>query len=155
MRPRIPRVVVEGGATRIGGVPGGPRAPLLIFDGDCGFCTTAAHWAQSQLRHGERVEAWQLLGPDVLESFGLSLRDVEQAAWWIDSEGRPARGHRAAGKVLQAAGGWHRTAGWLVLTPPSSWVAAGVYRLVVRWRYRLPGGTPACRVAGKQMGDGL
>jgi predicted DCC family thiol-disulfide oxidoreductase YuxK len=125
---------------------------VLVFDGDCGFCTTAATWAARRFRHGERAQAWQLLGPQVLTSMGLSLEDVAQAAWWVDAKGTRARGHRAIGKALQAGGGWGRVVGWFVLTPPMSVLAAGVYRLVVRWRYRLPGGTPACRIPGRGPG---
>jgi predicted DCC family thiol-disulfide oxidoreductase YuxK len=122
---------------------------VLVFDGDCGFCTTAATWAERRFRHGERAQAWQLIAPPVLTSMGLSLEDVGQAAWWVDADGTRARGHRAIGKALQAGGGGRRVVGWFVLTPPTSVLAAGVYRLVVRWRYRLPGGTPACRVPGR------
>ncbi|MDA8357255.1 MAG: DCC1-like thiol-disulfide oxidoreductase family protein [Actinomycetota bacterium] len=119
---------------------------LLIFDGDCGFCTTAADWAQRHFRHGEHVRAWQLLGDDGLEELRLNRRDVEAAAWWVDGDGKRERGHRAVGRAFDAFGGKWRIIGWLVLVPPSSWFAAASYRLVVRWRYRLPGGTPACRV---------
>jgi predicted DCC family thiol-disulfide oxidoreductase YuxK len=118
----------------------------LIFDGDCGFCTTSARWAQRRFRHGEQAQAWQLLEDGVLAGAGLSEHDVQEAAWWVDGDGVRERGHRAVGRALVAGGGWRRVAGLLALTPPVSWLAAGVYRLVVRWRYRLPGGTPACRV---------
>jgi uncharacterized protein YbjT (DUF2867 family)/predicted DCC family thiol-disulfide oxidoreductase YuxK len=121
---------------------------VLIFDGDCGFCTSAARWAESGFHRGERAEAWQLLGENALASFGLSARDVQEAAWWVDGAGAPERGHRAAGRALQAGGGWRRVLGWFTLHPPTSWIAAGAYRLVVRFRYRLPGGTPACRLHG-------
>ncbi|HEV2361630.1 MAG TPA: DCC1-like thiol-disulfide oxidoreductase family protein [Acidimicrobiales bacterium] len=120
--------------------------PILVFDGDCGFCTTSARWAERGFHHGERAEAWQQLGEETLASFGLTIQDVERAAWWVDHAGLRERGHRAAGRALWAAGGLRRLAGAFVLTPPTSWVAAGVYRAVARWRYRLPGGTPACRV---------
>jgi predicted DCC family thiol-disulfide oxidoreductase YuxK len=125
---------------------GGYMPATLIFDGDCGFCTTCAYWAQRRFRHGERAEPWQLLGDGRLERFGLSEQDVKEAAWWVDGGGVRERGYRAVGRALVAGGGWRRAAGRLVLTPPVSWLAASVYRLVVRWRYRLPGGTPACRV---------
>jgi hypothetical protein len=39
-----------------------------------------------------------------------------------------------------------RPVGALILLPPISWLAAGVYRLIANNRYRLPGGTPACAV---------
>lgn len=126
-------------------MPGDAGVALLLFDGDCGFCTTVASWAQKGFRHGERAEAWQVLGIQALDRLGLTVLDVEQAAWWVDVDGGLARGHRAVGRALQASRGWRRAAGDLVLTPPTSWAAAGVYRLVARWRSRLPGGTPACR----------
>ncbi len=37
-------------------------------------------------------------------------------------------------------------AGRILLAPPVSWVAPLGYRLVARYRHRLPGGTPACKV---------
>lgn len=125
---------------------GESRHSVLIFDGDCAFCTTTAHWAATSFRHGERIQSAQSLGDQELESWGLSRQDVGRAAWWVDADGRLARGHRAVGRALQAGGGGRRAAGWIVVTPPASWVAAGLYRLVVRWRHRLPGATPACRV---------
>lgn len=125
----------------------GPPAPVLVFDGDCGLCTSAARWAERGFRHDERAEPWQLLGDEALASFGLSVDDVKQAAWWVDGAGTREGGHRAIGRALQAAQGWRRLSSWFVLTPPTSWLAAAVYRGVARWRYRLPGGTPACRVS--------
>jgi predicted DCC family thiol-disulfide oxidoreductase YuxK len=121
---------------------------VLVFDGDCGFCTTSATWAARKFRHGERAQAWQLLGKEFLDQHGMTLDDVQQAAWWVDGAGRE-RGHRAVGRALQAGGGLRRVVGWFVLSPPSSLLAAGIYRLVVRWRYRLPGGTPACKLDAK------
>ena len=136
---------VKGDGT-LARMSGDARGAILIFDGDCGFCTTTARWAQRRFRHGERAEPWQLLDGQVLNSFGLTPHDVEQAAWFVDSGGRRERGHRAVGRALEAGGGWRRVAGRLVLTPPTSWRGAGIYSLVVRWRHRLPGGTPACRL---------
>ena len=106
----------------------------------------AACWAARKFQHGARAEAWQFLGSDYLEQHDLTSEDVSQAAWWVDESGRRERGHRAGGRALEAGGGLRRVAGRLMLVPPVSWLAAGVYRLLVRWRYRLPGGTPACKV---------
>lgn len=124
------------------------RGAVLVFDGDCAFCTTAADWAQRRFTHNERAHAWQLIGDDCLDVLGLSHDDVASAAWWIGRDGNRSRGHRAAGRALQAIGGTWRLLGWLALMPPTSLIAAGIYRVVVRWRYRLPGGTPACRIDG-------
>ena len=39
-----------------------------------------------------------------------------------------------------------RLLGWLIATPPWSWLAAAGYDFVARFRHRLPGGTPACEM---------
>jgi predicted DCC family thiol-disulfide oxidoreductase YuxK len=124
-----------------------PDLPLLVFDGDCGFCTWVAGWVSARWPEGAgRTAPWQRVGEESLAALGLTVDEVKSAAWWIDGGGRRFRGHRAIGKALVACGGLHRVLGGVILVPPTSWIAAGVYRLVVRYRYRLPGATPACRL---------
>jgi predicted DCC family thiol-disulfide oxidoreductase YuxK len=124
-----------------------PSTPTLIFDGDCGFCKRSARWIASGWPP-DRAEAvsWQTLGPHGLEELGLSEADVRAAAWWIDAGGRPWRGHQAVARSLQLAKGWRRATGLGLMVPPLSWLARPGYYLVARYRYRLPGGSPACRV---------
>ena len=116
---------------------------MLVYDGDCGFCTRTAEWAEARLPEGTTVQPYQWLD---LEPLGLTPDDGKRAAWWVDGEGRRHRGHRVAGHALVAMGGFWRVPGALMLVPPFSWLAAGGYALVARFRYRLPGGTPACRL---------
>jgi predicted DCC family thiol-disulfide oxidoreductase YuxK len=116
--------------------------PVLVYDGDCGFCSRTAEWAEARLPDAE-VQPYQWLD---LEPLGLTPEDGKRAAWWIDERGRRHRGHRGAGRALIAMGGLWRVPGTLMLVPPFSWLAAGVYALVARFRYKLPGGTPACRL---------
>lgn len=122
------------------------NSAVLVYDGDCGFCTSSAAWASQRFRRGEKAEAWQFLGEAFLKQHHLSLDDVRRSAWWVDDHGLRESAHRAVGHALLAAGGCRGLVGWFAITPPTSWLAAGVYRLVARWRYRLPGGTPACKV---------
>jgi predicted DCC family thiol-disulfide oxidoreductase YuxK len=122
---------------------------ILIFDGDCGFCTSVAEWAARRFRQGERAKAWQLLEEGLLERYGLTTHDVQEAAWWVDDTGLRERGHRAVGQALNADGGIWNVLSWFVLTAPTSWIAALTYQVVVRWRYKLPGATPACKVAAR------
>ena len=122
-------------------------AGLLIFDGDCGFCTSSANWVARSWPPGPTAVPWQHLGDDELTGLGLSTEQVREAAWWIDGSGRPFRGHRAMARCLSAGRGWKHVLGVLMEHPPLSWAGAAVYPVVVRYRHRLPGGTPACRVA--------
>jgi predicted DCC family thiol-disulfide oxidoreductase YuxK len=119
--------------------------PVLIYDGDCGFCTSVAASISRRWRIPATAAAWQDLGEAGLADLGLTPEAAQQAAWWVDGEGRRYRGQLAVAKALQAAKGWRRAMGTVLLIPPVSWAAALGYRLVVRYRHRLPGSTDACR----------
>jgi predicted DCC family thiol-disulfide oxidoreductase YuxK len=120
------------------------REPILIYDGDCGFCTSVAAGISRRWAVPATATAWQSLGEDGLSELGLTPEAAQQAAWWVDGDGRRFRGHRAVAKALLAASGWRRMAGAAILVPPVSWAAAVGYRMVVRYRHRLPGSTAAC-----------
>ena len=119
---------------------------MLVFDGDCGFCTSVANWVAARWRGEERAVAWQHLDDDGLAAFGLTREDVAAAVWWIDAAGRRYRGSAAMAEALVAGSGWSALAGRVLRVPPVSWLGAVAYPLIARWRHRLPGGTPACRL---------
>ena len=130
----------EATDTRIG--------PLLVFDGDCGFCTRSARWIQRKLPDGVGVEPWQALD---LDELGLTVDDVTGAAWWLSpGQPRPARGHEAIGRALVAANGFWGAMGELIVRRPGSWLARPVYAVIARNRHRMPGGAPACQTTAKQ-----
>lgn len=116
--------------------------PLLIFDGDCGFCTTSARTSQRWLGL-EHVEPWQFLD---LETLPVTEAACRQAVQWVAADGTVASAHDAFIAALLHAGGRWALLGRLVGLPGVRSVAAVVYRLVARYRYRMPGGTPACRL---------
>jgi predicted DCC family thiol-disulfide oxidoreductase YuxK len=121
-------------------------AHLLIYDGDCGFCTTSANWVSRRWTGADLLRAipWQQVSAESAAELKLSTDDFYRSAWWIDGalvEG----GSRAVARALVATHGPWAVAGWILLVPPISWVAPLGYRLVARYRYRLPGGTPACK----------
>ncbi len=117
--------------------------PVLVFDGDCRFCTSCAYWIEHRLPDTARVAPWQRLD---LAALGLTEHDVTTAAYWIDEQGATFRGHRAIAKSLIAAGGAWKPVGVLLLIPPFSWLAALGYLVIAKNRHRLPGGTPACKL---------
>jgi predicted DCC family thiol-disulfide oxidoreductase YuxK len=116
---------------------------VLIFDGECGFCTASAHWIAARWHDDAEIVPWQRLGADGLSARGVAGREPRAAAWWVDATGR-YRGHRAVAKALMQAGGWRRMAGRLIDTPGVSLLSAVGYRLVSRYRGHLPGVTPEC-----------
>ena len=122
------------------------KAPLLVYDGDCSFCSSSARWITARWQGPQQAVAWQHLSADQLERLGLTLDDVRRAAWWVDPAGRHSRGHVAIARALRAAHGWPSVVGHILLIPPFRWLAAGAYPLIAHWRHRLPGGAPACRM---------
>src|SRR5262245_13184856 len=125
-----------------------PPRPVLVFDGDCAFCTRSARWVEARVDGRADVRPWQELD---LVALGLTERDVSEAAWWVEGERRD-RGHRSIGRALIAIGGAWGLAGRLILVPPVSWVARPVYTLVARNRHKMPGGTDACRLEDRPAG---
>lgn len=115
----------------------------LVFDGDCGFCTTSAKWIERRLGDTVRVEMWQALD---LASMGLTADEVSTAAYFVDPDGTLHRGHLGIGRSFEHMALPYRLTGWAMQRPPVSWIAAPVYRLVAKYRYRLPGATDACRI---------
>jgi len=123
--------------------------PVLIFDGDCAFCTSCAAWARRHLKGGVVTAPWRELD---LAVYGLFPADAIKAAWWVDPDGRRRRGYFALAKVLQESGGAWRALAAVFLAPPLRWIGPGAYGLVARHRHRLPGATPACRPMPAELG---
>ena len=117
------------------------RQPLLVFDGDCAFCTTWVNRLEHILPNFPQSSPWQWLDLDAL---GLTHDDVTTYAWVVTSTHQYA-GHLAFSALLRMQPSFSlRLAGNLLRTPPISWAAAAGYHFVAKNRHRLPGGTPAC-----------
>lgn len=118
--------------------------PVLVFDGDCGFCTTSAHAGQRWLRL-EHVEPWQCLDLDAL---GLTERECATTVQWVDEAGDIASAEMAVIASLRHAGGAWAMFGRIMNLPVVRQLAGLFYRLVATYRHRLPGGTSACKLRG-------
>jgi len=124
------------------------RLPVLVFDGDCGFCTTCArflaHWVvrSRSTSGGPSIEPWQRLD---LPELGLTADQCRAAVQWVGENGQVASGHAAIASVLRAGHPVWRPVGALLGAPGFSWLAAHLYSWFADHRYALPGGTPACR----------
>ena len=108
----------------------------VLYDGDCGFCTWTAQRGQRMLSAKVTVVPWQQAD---LAALGLDRDAVTAAVQWVPPGGPPRGGHRAIAAWLIASGLPWSVPGRLLLIPPVSWLAAGVYRVVARNRHRIPG----------------
>lgn len=129
--------------------------PTLVFDGDCAFCTSSVRWAERWCRPAVRFVPWQQLD---LDAHGLTQEAVTSSVQWLRPRTSSAKsipsGAAAVARTLLRSRWPFRLLGALILVPPFSWAAEGVYRLIANNRYRLPGGTPACAVPGSAQGAG-
>ena len=119
--------------------------PLLAFDADCGFCTTAATWLEARWPPGVAVARGAASVDDaVLAAHGLRRDEAEAAVCWLEA-GEARRGHRAIAAALCRCGGTLSLLGRLLDADLLERPAATAYRLVARHRHRLPGASAACR----------
>lgn len=118
--------------------------PVLVFDGDCGMCTSSASLAVRWLRPSPDaydVEPSQRLD---LPALGLTQAQCDEALRWVAVDGRVSSGEDAVAWMLLASRLWARPLGAALLLPGLNLIAGVVYRWVARNRHRFPGGTPAC-----------
>ncbi|CAB4547042.1 MAG: DUF393 domain-containing protein [Actinobacteria bacterium] len=115
--------------------------PVLLFDGDCGFCTSSVGVLRRLVRRLPAVVPYQFTE---LDGLGVTAEQCAEAVQWVGADGRVASGHLAVAEVLLAAGRGWPLVGRALRAPGISPIAGAVYRWVARNRHRLPGGTPAC-----------
>lgn len=129
-------------------------APVLIFDGDCGFCSSSARFLRRVVDRRRRyaIEPFQRLD---LPSLELTIQQCSSAAWFVRVDGQTDREAAAIAAALRyGAVGW-RPIGLLLTVPGIRRLAAWGYRWVAANRFRFPGGTPACRIGpGAAMTSG-
>lgn len=110
-----------------------PPKPLLIFDGDCHFCSLwVARWQQST---GERVDYLPLQEPRVAAQFPeLSREQLERAVHLVLPEGTIVSGAEAVLRALAAGphGGW--LLDWYEHSPIFARASEGLYRFVAGHR---------------------
>ncbi|HXR31073.1 MAG TPA: DUF393 domain-containing protein [Solirubrobacterales bacterium] len=114
---------------------------VLLYDGDCAFCTTCVQLVEKRIEPDAEIVAWQLAD---LTQLGVSERQAAGAVQWVEPNGAVRSGHEAIAAMLSSAGPFWRLIGRILLLPGISWTAAQAYRVVAANRHRLPGGTPAC-----------
>ncbi len=114
--------------------------PLLIFDGDCAFCTSSVRFIERRIRRHPRIQPWQRSD---LAGLGLAQEQCETAVQLIEN-GRVTSAHVAVARVLiYGKRGW-AVLGYLLLVPGIKQIAGVVYRWVAKNRDRMPGGTAEC-----------
>ena len=121
------------------------RQGVLVFDGDCGICTTLAGVASTHVRRpgdGLVISAYQDLD---LAPLGLSAAQCDEALQWVAPDGTVSSAQNAVARLLLRGRLWQRPAGLVLLMPGVNWVAgwstAGSRRIATAF----PGEPPPVR----------
>ena len=117
--------------------------PLLVFDGDCAFCTRSVRILERRVRRRPTIRAWQTLD---LPSLGLTEEMCTEAVQLVQVDRSVVSAHIAVARTLIFGGRGWAVLGRLMLLPGVRHLAGVVYRWVARNRHRLPGGTAACAI---------
>ena len=114
--------------------------PLLIFDGDCAFCSRCVQFIKRRIRRHQQIQSWQRSD---LVALGLTQEQCETAVQLVD-RGSITSAHVAVALVLiYGKKGW-ALLGYAMLLPGIRQIAGVVYRWVAKNRDRMPGGTAEC-----------
>ena len=118
--------------------------PVLVFDGDCGFCTWSVNVIRRWIRPRAQIVAWQLTD---LDQLGLRMDECAEAVQFVEIDDSHTTGARAVAAMLRRSPQPWPLAGIVMDLPGVALVADRAYKLIARNRYKLPGATPACKIA--------
>jgi predicted DCC family thiol-disulfide oxidoreductase YuxK len=105
--------------------------PILIYDGDCGFCRAAVRFARMRIKADLWSTAFQVAD---LESLGVTRQRAAGEVLWVAPDGQVSGGAQAVAKLLVAAGRPWAGIGIAIQVPVLRWAAHVSYRFVARNR---------------------
>lgn len=118
--------------------------PVLIYDGDCAFCTRAAEWTKAHVRPDATIFAYQTAD---LWALGVNPQACQRSVQWVQRPCTEALTEGSAiAAVLKSGRRPWRWVGRILEFPGVSRLADFIYRRVSANRHRLPGGSSACKV---------
>ena len=121
----------------------GNQEIVLIFDGDCGFCTSTANYLAKHSKVPIQVIPWQYVD---FTNLPITKEDCADQVYLL-VDGKPNGGHEGFAMTLRVQpSAVVRFIGAAAMSPALRWFAKPTYRLVAKYRHKLPGGTPACKL---------
>ena len=125
------------------GTNGSKPAPIVFFDGVCGFCNHSINWLLAR-DPDHRLRFAALQGPTAKSEVPDDIRNRLDTLVFV-RDGRIFVRTAAVSRILMTLGGrwwWYGALLWVVPFP----IRDFGYRIVARLRYRLFGKQDACRI---------
>ena len=117
--------------------------PVLVFDGDCGFCTTTANWIKKNSRVALEIAPYQWTD---LDRYGLTAEEAAARVQLVMGD-KVFAGHYCMSKLLLIQPNpLLKLIGALMVMPGAEPISAKIYEWIAANRQKLPGGTPACKM---------
>jgi predicted DCC family thiol-disulfide oxidoreductase YuxK len=117
--------------------------PVLIFDGDCGFCTTTANWIKKNSKVALEIAPYQWTE---LGQYGLTAEEAAAKVQVVVGD-KVFAGHYCMSKLLLIQPNiLLKLVGAVMVLPGLDSISAKVYEWIAANRQKLPGGTPACKL---------
>ena len=116
------------------------KTPLMIFDGDCAFCSSSARVLRKLTKNNLPIEPYQFLK---LSDYDLNEELTSKAVYYVTSQESYAGAKAIARFLLDSKTPW-ALLGFLLNLPVIISIAELVYAWIAKNRHRLPGGTPEC-----------
>jgi predicted DCC family thiol-disulfide oxidoreductase YuxK len=111
------------------------RQGLLVYDGECAFCTSAVAFMRRRINADVAAVAWQRAD---LAALGLTEQQCRDAVQYRDSTDRWRSGGRAVAALLRDSRPPWSWLGRLAGVPGLAWAVDRAYEVVARNRGRLP-----------------
>jgi predicted DCC family thiol-disulfide oxidoreductase YuxK len=113
---------------------------VLIFDGDCAFCSSSARLLKRLTKNRIPVEPFQYLP---LADYDLNQELTSNAVYYATKTENFVAARAIARALIDSKTPW-AIAGFLMNLPVVVSFAELVYYWVAKNRHKLPGGTPEC-----------
>ncbi|MDX6740320.1 DUF393 domain-containing protein [Actinocorallia sp. A-T 12471] len=115
---------------------------VLLYDGDCGFCTMCVGFLRRRVRPAAELLPYQ---QQDLAAYGVTAARASHEVLWITPANTAHGGSRAIAALLRTSPRPWPLLGRLLSLPPLTWAAHATYRLIANNRHRLPSST--CSIA--------
>ena len=117
--------------------------PILLYDGDCSFCSTTIRFLERSLKSHPTMIPFQFTE---LKPFGLTEEECSAEIKFVNRNGEIFGGSVAFAELFKESAGLFKPLGHLMTIPLISFLGKIIYKRVAANRHSLPGGTAACQM---------
>lgn len=116
---------------------------VVIYDGDCGFCSRSVEYARIRVAPNLVYLASQKVN---LEDYGLTKEDCEKALQFVTSDSQVVAAEKAVIQILKQGNFACKLLGTVMSLPIVNLISKLGYRFVARNRGKVSGSTGSCQV---------